>query len=76
MLTRRGKPLAEVVPLRDGMDAEPFGLSHNRAFIELINRSWDAYQKRDGVSDEEARRLLGLGKPARKACRSVKAGPR
>ena len=70
VLTRRGKPVAAVVPLRDGTDAETFGLSHNPAFIELINRSWATYQKKGGASSEEARRQLGLGKPARKARRT------
>jgi antitoxin (DNA-binding transcriptional repressor) of toxin-antitoxin stability system len=72
VLTRRGKPVAAVVPVRDGMDAETFGLSHNPAFIELINRSWAGYKKKGGISSEEARRRLGLAKPARKSRRKTR----
>ena len=72
VLTRRGKPVAAVVPLRDAMDAETFGLSHNPAFIEIINRSWAGYKKKGGVSGEEARRRLGLARPARKGQRRVR----
>ncbi len=66
VLTRGGRPFAAVVPVRDGMDAETFALSHDPAFIEIINRSWTGYQKKGGFSSEEARRRLGLGKPLRK----------
>lgn len=66
VLTRSGRPLAAVVPVRDGMDAETFALSHSPAFIEIINRSWASYQRKGGCSSEEARRRLGLGKPVRK----------
>jgi antitoxin (DNA-binding transcriptional repressor) of toxin-antitoxin stability system len=69
VLTRRGKPVAAVVPVRDGMDAETLALSHNPAFIEIINRSWTSYKKKGGISSGEARRRLGLGKPARKSRR-------
>ena len=72
VLTRHGKPVAAVVPLRDGMDAETFGLSHNRAFIEIVNRSWASYKKNGGVSAEEARRRVGLAKPARKRRRKAR----
>jgi antitoxin (DNA-binding transcriptional repressor) of toxin-antitoxin stability system len=60
VLTRRGKPVAAVVPVRDAMDAETFALSHHPAFIDLINRSWTKYQKHGGISSEKARRRLGL----------------
>jgi antitoxin (DNA-binding transcriptional repressor) of toxin-antitoxin stability system len=72
VLTRRGRPVAAVVPVRDGMDAETFALSHNPAFIEIINRSWMGYKKKGGVSSAEARRRLGLGKPARKSRRTAR----
>lgn len=67
VLTRRGKPVAAVVPMRRGMDAETFSLSHHPDFIEIINRSWASYKAKGGVSREEARRRLGLDKPARKS---------
>ena len=57
----------KAVKRRHGTDAETFGLSHDPAFIELINRSWAAYLKKGGVSSEEAKRRLLLGKPTRKA---------
>jgi len=72
VLTRRGKPVAAVVPVRDGMDAETFALSHNPAFIEIINRSWTSYKKNGGVSSEEARRRLGIDKSSRKSRRKAR----
>lgn len=72
VLTRRGKPVAAVVPLRNGMDAETFGLSHNPAFIEIINRSWAGYQKDGGISSAEARRRLGVHKPTRTRARKTR----
>lgn len=69
VLTRRGKPIAAVVPLRDEMDAETFAVSHSPAFIEIVNRSWSHYEKKGGVSSDEARRRLGVAKPARKVGR-------
>ena len=72
VLTRRGKPVAAVVPVRDGMDAETFALSHNPAFIKIINRSWTSYKKKGGLSSEEARRRLGLAKPAHKSRRRAR----
>jgi antitoxin (DNA-binding transcriptional repressor) of toxin-antitoxin stability system len=72
VLTRHGRPVAAVVPLRDGMDAETFGLSHNPAFIEIINRSWASYKEKGGVSRTEARRRLGFGMPARRGRRKAR----
>ncbi len=40
VLTRRGKPVAAVVPI----------------FIDLINRSWAGYQAAGGISLEEMKR--------------------
>lgn len=69
VLTRRGKPVAAVVPMRSGMDAETFGLSHNQEFIDIVNESWASYKAKGGVSPAEARRRLGLSKTTRKAQR-------
>lgn len=69
VLTRRGKPIAAVVPMRRGMDAETFSLSHHPDFIEIVNRSWASYKAKGGVSSEEARRRLGLHKPTRRSRR-------
>jgi len=65
VLTRRGKPVAAVVPLRPDMDAEAFSLSHHPDFIDLVNRSWASYKAKGGVSRAEARRRLRVEKPAR-----------
>jgi antitoxin (DNA-binding transcriptional repressor) of toxin-antitoxin stability system len=72
VLTRRGKPVAAVVPVRDGMDAETFGLSHSPAFIDIINRSWASYKKTGGVSSQAARQRLGLDQPPRKRRRKAR----
>lgn len=74
LLTRRGKPVAAVVPVRSGVDAETFTLSHHPAFIEGINRSWKSYQEQGGTSLEDVEREFGIKpKAARRSKR--KAGP-
>ena len=65
VLTRRGRPVAAVVPMRAGMDAEAFSLSHHPDFIEVVNRSWANYKAKGGMSGAEARRQLRVEKPAR-----------
>jgi len=42
-----------MVPIHSGVDLESFGLSHNRRFIEIVNRSWESYKKNGGLSLEE-----------------------
>jgi len=64
VLTRRGKPVAAVVPIRAGVDLETFGLSHNPEFIEIINRSWKSYKAAGGTSLEDMRRRHGIEPPA------------
>lgn len=67
VLTRGGKPVAAVVPIRPGMDAETFAMSHDPDFIEIVNRSRKSYEKKGGLSLEEVRRRHGLErKPARR----------
>ena len=70
VLTRRGKPVAAVVPISSEADLETFGLSHNPRFLEIVNRSWASYKKDGGVSLEEMRRRHG---PERKVSRRRKA---
>lgn len=65
VLTRCGKPVAAVVPLRPGLDAEAFSLSHHPDFINIVNRSWASYKAKGGISSAEARRQLRVEKPAR-----------
>lgn len=64
VLTRRGKPVAAVVPIRPGMDAETFALSHNADFIEILNRSWKSYQEKGGTPLQEVRRKYGIRRQA------------
>jgi len=64
VLTRGGKPVAAVVPIRPGMDAETFSLSHDADFIEIINRSWQSYKEKGGTSLEEVRRKYGIRRQA------------
>ena len=67
VLTRKGKPVAAVVPIRPGMDAETFAMSHNPDFIEIVNRSWKDYKENGGLTLEEVRRRHGIErKPARR----------
>ncbi len=74
LLTRGGKPVAAVVPVRSGVDAETFTLSHHPAFIEGINRSWQSYQENGGTSLEDVEREFGVKpkatRPKRKARRA------
>ncbi len=70
MLTRRGKPVAAVVPISSGVDLESFGLSHNPRFIEILNRSRASYKQSGGISLEEMRRRHAR---ARRSARRRKA---
>ncbi len=63
VLTRRGKPVAAVVPIRRGVDLESFGLSHNPEFIEIINRSWKSYKATGGISLDQVRLKHGIKPP-------------
>jgi len=70
LLTRRGKPVAAVVPIRPGVDAETFALSHNADFIDGINRSLQSYHEHGGTSLEEVEREFGITpKDTRRAAR-------
>ena len=64
VLTRRGKPVAAVVPISSGVDLESFGLSHNPQFIDVLNSSWASYLAEGGTSFEEMRRRRA---PARRS---------
>ncbi len=70
VLTRRGRPVAAVVPIRSRVDLESFGLSHNPRFIEILNRSWASYEQSGGISLDEMRRRHP---PARRSARRRKA---
>lgn len=67
VLTRRGRPVAAVVPIRRALDFESFSLSHNADFIEIINRSWAGYKAKGGLSLEDVRRKHRIAsKPSRR----------
>ena len=63
IITNSGKPIAALVPL-DNMDLETVSLSTNPKFLELIERSRSHHRAQGGISSDEMRRRLGLGKPA------------
>lgn len=57
ILTRRGKPLALLVPLKSS-DLEAARLSMNPDFMRIIARSRRSLRKRGGLSIEQLRRRL------------------
>ena len=61
IITSSGKPIAALVPL-DSTDLETASLSTNPKFLELIGRSRSHHQAQGGISSDEMRRRLGLGK--------------
>ena len=67
VLTRRGKPVAALVPV-DPDQWEDWVVSTNPDFIEIIERSEARYKAEGGISMDEIRRKYGLErKPVRKA---------
>jgi len=62
VLTRDGKPVAAVVPLRPDMDAETLGMSHDPQFIEIVNRSWKSYKEGRSRTLEEMRQRHGVAR--------------
>jgi prevent-host-death family protein len=64
VVTRRGKPLAAVVPL-DSDNWEDFVVSQDPGFIEIIRRSEARYRAEGGISLDEMRRKYGI-KPRRR----------
>ena len=59
VVTRRGKPLAAVVPLGSD-DWEDFVVSQDPGFIEVIRRSEARYKAEGGISLAEMRRKYGI----------------
>ena len=58
VLTRRGKPLAAVIPVPGKMDLERLSLSTNPDFLDLLERSRRSYREHGGFGNEEVRRHL------------------
>jgi len=61
IITRDGKPVAIVMAIENA-DLETISLSTNPDFIALIERSRARQKAEGGISSEEMRRRLGLGK--------------
>jgi len=67
VLTRRGKPVAALVPVDSGQ-WEDWVVSTNPDFIDIIKRSDARYKAEGGISMDEIRRKYRLErKPVRKA---------
>ena len=62
VVTRRGKPLLALTPIRRG-DWESMPVATNPKFLAIIERS--RRSRRPGLSTEEMRRRLALGRAAR-----------
>jgi len=57
LLTRRGKPVAAVVPLK-GVDAETLALSTSRKFLAILRRSYRELEAGRAISLAEMRRRV------------------
>jgi len=68
VVTRRGKPLAAVVPL-DSDDWEDFVVSQDPRFIEIIERSRASYRAKGGIPLEQIEREFGLRPKAKRGRR-------
>lgn len=62
LVTKRGKPVIALVPLAKYDDWESVSLSTNPKFLAIIERSAAAHKPGTGISTEEMRRRLKLGK--------------
>ncbi len=62
IVTVNGKPVAALVAIENA-DLETVSLSTNPAFLALIERSRAHHRAEGGLSAEEMRRRLGIGKP-------------
>jgi antitoxin (DNA-binding transcriptional repressor) of toxin-antitoxin stability system len=63
LLTRRGRPVAAVVPL-DDEDAFSMRVANDPRFIEIIKRSRARYKATGGLTLAEMRKKYGLEKRA------------
>jgi len=64
VVTRRGKPLAAVVPIEDVEDWEDLVVGSHPDFVALIERSRRLYKPGTGIPLEEMRRRHGLPRKA------------
>ncbi len=80
VLTRRGRPVAALVPI-DDEDYFSMRLANDPRFIEIIERSRVSYETKGGVSLGEMRRKYGLPAKSGRGCVTqvavrVERGPR
>jgi len=57
VLTRRGKPVAAVVPMK-GVDAESLKLSTSRKFLTILRRSFRQLDSGKGISLAEMKKRV------------------
>jgi len=57
VLTRRGKPVAAVVPMK-GVDAESLALGTSRKFLSILRRSFRELDAEQAISLAEMRRRI------------------
>lgn len=58
-ITRRGKPIAVLLPVHDA-DLETVSLSMNPKFWAIMQRSAARHQREGGLTSEQVRQELGL----------------
>lgn len=59
ILTRDGQPVAALMPI-DGEDLDSIALGSHPRFLAILEQARAEYRDGAGVSEEEARRQLGL----------------
>jgi prevent-host-death family protein len=71
VVTEHGRPVAALMPIENA-DRETVALSTNPQFLALIERSRRRHETEGGISTEEMRRRLRVGRPGtrRKPARS------
>jgi antitoxin (DNA-binding transcriptional repressor) of toxin-antitoxin stability system/mRNA-degrading endonuclease RelE of RelBE toxin-antitoxin system len=60
VVTRRGKPVLALTPVRG--DWESLAVAHHPEFLAIVERSRASLDAGKGISTEQMRRRLGLGK--------------
>jgi hypothetical protein len=64
VVTRRGKPILAVTPIRKG-DWESLAVATSPKFLAIVERSRASHKPGTGISTAEMRRRLGLKKRTR-----------
>ncbi|HKC13872.1 MAG TPA: type II toxin-antitoxin system prevent-host-death family antitoxin [Vicinamibacteria bacterium] len=64
VITRRGKPVAALLPLERGADLERLALSVNPRFRAILERSREEVRGGKVLSSHEVRRVFGLKRKA------------